>query len=168
MSRRVANKKNMISTRIQQQSSSPKNKVQGHQKNTKVKIDGKTISLTFEVKNVGTHMELSNPTNKLPDCIEVKDLGPSTVVNSEQKSPQLQILTDAKEASNKIRYVSLLNGQNNSITLKKNESEKGQGSGGHDESCMEVVDEMDKVENGDVPEDISETKKDSLKVKNFY
>lgn len=112
MSRKVAHKKNIVSTRIHQQNSS-----QSPQKNTKVKIDGKTISLTFEVKNVGTQMEMKNTTERSASCVEGK-----VPVNTEElpKLPHLQILTEAPDNT---KYVSLLNGKNNCVTLKNTNDE---------------------------------------------
>lgn len=163
MSRRVAHKKSMISTRIQH----PRNKMQSQQKNAKVKIDGKTISLTFEVKNVGTHIELTSPTQKNPESLEVKS--PNNHNNSSRqdltKSPKLQIVTDVKNMASKTKYVSLLNGRNNCITLKKHESSEGMECETTNETMeMTHTDEMQKeVLSDNVSKDI---KKDKLKMSN--
>ncbi|XP_076101982.1 uncharacterized protein LOC143071516 [Mytilus galloprovincialis] len=132
MSRRVANKKNMVNNRLHKnQSTSLQNKVQSSQKNTKIKIDGKTISLTFEVKDVRQCdlTEWQTISQETSTSKEANSVTTSTVDKEEKlvpmvtkSSPQLQIFTNVKDASDNTKYVSLLKGQNNCLTLRKNDN----------------------------------------------
>lgn len=129
VSRRVAQKRNMVQSRLQHQNGSLKN-VSSSQKNTKVKIDGKTISLTFEVKDVHAcdMKKWQNVTKNLTDDRNTPTKSSTTAGESSRKkqtmavsktTPEMRIVTNMNEASDGTKYVSLLNGRNNSITLKK-------------------------------------------------
>ena len=162
MSRKVAHKKNIVSTRIQQNNSHSPQQNNSHSphKNTKVKIDGKTISLTFEVKNVGTQMEMKNTTERAASCVEGK-----VPVNTEEqpKLPHLQILTEAPDST---KYVSLLNGKNNCVTMKSTNDEISVDC----QTVVETSELCDKTQNDTYIDLISdnvtkETKKELLKSK---